>query len=509
MPRQKLIEECETLSQKGLLEAATSCYHDYLAVNPHDAEAFRGLANICQRKGEDDRAASLLRHADSLDNQGKQTPDSTLVEPRRHDREDHSECTELNDDISDEVDFFEDVEREETGLRVNYDAFQEDCSQPSDSKGRFHLPVRCQTNFDECSSPGDTADLEYASAATQGNDDIEDAGQMPRDSGQSSTEYDEEVLTDGSCEESISENGENYLNYERGYDTDFEKEFDDSFFDYIVDIDTGDREEDLNEETESEEFGWLDLISLEFTEEEIHESQPQSVTELYGINTDGQRLDEWEKAKLMAYEVADEIGDTSSRLVSVLNRIFRLSPYPATRKSLVREIQRGATPDDLEAAVEVRTIWQNHPEFANSFRYGRDDKGEGWRKTEQARRMLSWPAALAVVQAFWSYPCHEEIERIIEEIFEDWWESEARRRRFPEFRLYLGCRTGAIPGYLKEWPEWTFNCDPALADPFLKEDDPDQRLLWRKTKRELGLPEFLGARPPVSSRPKRPRNEEE
>ena len=468
--QRELIAECHRLCRQDLLEEAASQCHDYLVANPHDTEVIKFLADVYKLQGKCEEAESLHQSAQALDEKA-QSPGKDTNQLEWTEINSYAEYPSFDGDSCDELTFFDEVEQEETFFRFDSCDFDFDDALPSEMQAGDADETSAPLAHDLTNSQVQTENGQgQFSAATAVTD--EDGGLVNE-----VTEAEQEQQHDPEC------NGP------------LDGVTDELPLEEIIDSDAI----DLDEDSEEDDIDWLELVSTAFTEEDVDEGGSQSLNDLYGVDVGGHRLDEWEKAKLMAYDVGVAIQDTSPRLLSVLYRIFLISPYPATRASVTREIQAGASSDDLEAAVDVRAIWQNHPEFANSFLQRWSQLGDAWTRTEEARYRLSWPAALTVVRALGAYPCFEEIERLLENLFEEWWESDRRRWGFHKFQLYLGYRTGALSGCLEGWPEWTFESDFDLTDPLLSEDDLVERALWWEVKQQLGESEYLNARPFLSS----------
>lgn len=110
--------------------------------------------------------------------------------------------------------------------------------------------------------------------------------------------------------------------------------------------------------------------------------------------------------------------------------------------------------------------------------------------TEQARSVLSWPGAARMAEAWSAYPCPEEVEHFLREAWDHWRSDPNLLEQFPDFQLYASYRLGHLDRSLKNWPEWTFEPDHALEDPWLRLDEPET---WAEIQPDL---ERLGIRLP-------------
>jgi L-fucose mutarotase/ribose pyranase (RbsD/FucU family) len=172
-----------------------------------------------------------------------------------------------------------------------------------------------------------------------------------------------------------------------------------------------------------------------------------------------------------ALQKAAELIGTANWSVSALplvQQIFVMSGWGATRLALEREIAKGLTPDELILAAHIKVIWAEHDRYWVSF-----DKTGSNRLSHQ---VLSWPTALLVVRSFESLPQMEEIEVLLEGLFASWYENIILRRAFKAFARYLWFRFSNLEG-----------CLPA-NQPF---DFGDPRELPAEEYSDLGLYDLL------------------
>ncbi|MGF6316124.1 hypothetical protein [Pseudomonas frederiksbergensis] len=122
----------------------------------------------------------------------------------------------------------------------------------------------------------------------------------------------------------------------------------------------------------------------------------------------------------------------------LIQSIFISSGWGATRIALEREIEKGLTPEELVLAKHVKEIWAENDQYWIRF----DTVGDKYICQQQ----LSWPAALLIVRSFEALPQLEEVEVLIESLFETWYgspylyEKPKIHRKFKTFGLYLWFR---------------------------------------------------------------------
>lgn len=239
-------------------------------------------------------------------------------------------------------------------------------------------------------------------------------------------------------------------------------------------------------EAEEPDAGSLDALSWldELPDDDLEPSEEEEP--LFDVDSGGTRLTDWDKVRRLTADALRNSGRTEDELQDVLQDIFQESPWPKTRISIEALLRTGLSADALSLTAEIRRIWRRHPEFAQCF-YGAQYRGEAWMYTEQARSVLSWPAAARMAQAWSAYPCPEEIEHFLCEAWDHWRSDAELLRPFPDFQLYMGQRLGHLDGSLADWPEWTFEPDDAMQDPWLRLEDPDIWAALRPHLMRLGV----------------------
>lgn len=153
----------------------------------------------------------------------------------------------------------------------------------------------------------------------------------------------------------------------------------------------------------------------------------------------------------------------------LIQRIFVMSGWGATRLALERAIDEGLTPEELVLAAHIKVIWADNDLYWIAF----DSTGS----TRLSYHALSWRTALLIVRSFESIPQVEEIDVLLEQLFEYWYENPTLRRVFKAFARYLWYRFGDLDAVLPPSVCWDF-------------DSPHR---WpTEESSDLGFPDDLG-----------------
>jgi hypothetical protein len=134
--------------------------------------------------------------------------------------------------------------------------------------------------------------------------------------------------------------------------------------------------------------------------------------------------------KQRALQQATELGTQygwETPEIAILARAFEKYWWSAAKVSMVRELEAGMLPDELDLALTAREIWNDHDEFAVNL--------GGY-----SFPALSWPLALRIVRSFHSYPDSGEIEIFLNDAFLQWQADISLTRRHPSFHDYLANR---------------------------------------------------------------------
>ena len=224
----------------------------------------------------------------------------------------------------------------------------------------------------------------------------------------------------------------------------------------------------LNEDlSRSAEYDWR-----EFEYEPDDFDEQISREEFTDVDID--RITRNERAFQLAVELGDKYG-CNKKGIKLLAEILEEYGWSATKKSLERELQNGMKPEDLEMASAIREIWKEYPEFSTALSY-RGNHGDRGTPFSHRYLNLSWPAALAFVRCFDSYPDPAEIKDFFLELYHRWIANLSFQPQFSSFYAYLRYHFGLVPGSLDIMPGLIFKEDMSLSGE-LYPDRNESRLL--------------------------------
>ncbi len=215
---------------------------------------------------------------------------------------------------------------------------------------------------------------------------------------------------------------------------------------------------------------------LQDSEDEFafYEFDPDTVfdNDKYQVESAGGELEDRitreERAKQKAVELVYKY-DWPHGTLPLIQQIYVMSGWGATRVALERAIDEGLTPEELVLAAHIKVIWADNDLYWIAF----DSTGS----TRLSYHALSWRTALMIVRSFESIPQVEEIDVLLEQLFEYWYENATLRRVFKAFARYLWYRFGDIDGVLPARQLGSF-------------DSPYQRP--EEEYSDLGIPNDLG-----------------
>lgn len=153
-----------------------------------------------------------------------------------------------------------------------------------------------------------------------------------------------------------------------------------------------------------------------------------------------------------ARQVASELianHDWPHSALPILTEVLNRKSYGAIKAALDRLMTHGMTLEMLVLASQIRAIWHDSPAYWVSFRAS-GEPGEG-------QYVLSWPAAINVLNAFPELPSIEEVEWFLDTQLDYWMSRRSLRACFRSFRLYLWFRTSGLKGTLP--PDQHYNFD--------------------------------------------------
>lgn len=160
----------------------------------------------------------------------------------------------------------------------------------------------------------------------------------------------------------------------------------------------------------------------------------ESDTEL----SDG-RVSREDRALQKAVDLISKVGWPLS-VLPLIQQIFVMNGWGATRLALEREIEKGMTPEELILAAHVKVVWSENDYYWIAY----DRSGS----SSLSQYVLSWPTALLLVRAFESLPQLEELEHFVESLYEYWYERPHLRRAFRSFNRFMWFRMSNLQGCL-------------------------------------------------------------
>ncbi|WP_139137167.1 tetratricopeptide repeat protein [Vibrio splendidus] len=201
-------------------------------------------------------------------------------------------------------------------------------------------------------------------------------------------------------------------------------------------------EEDTNDDIASDIYSYAEEV---IPEDELFVTDNNEL-ELYDLWVDDEQVNDdnagnsalensltfEERARFVAVDCIIEFG-WHARELPFLVDVFSGSGWHNTKVALSREVQSGATVEELELAFEVKTFWKDSSRYWITF-------SKAWVSGESAGstyKHCSWKQALRLVRLFNGVPTFEEIYDFLETEFEYWYAHTILRRCFPAFNHYL------------------------------------------------------------------------
>jgi hypothetical protein len=249
---------------------------------------------------------------------------------------------------------------------------------------------------------------------------------------------------DDGSEEDIPFREEEQVSFDVEGDTDCL--VDESFDNEDVFLALGDEEPEENLSDED------DLDAFEGFDDEFDDapSRPELSEVLFdGVLTNEER----------AYQIALQVGlthDLDPEEIDLIHEIFKENGWSQARVAIERELRSGTTLEELMLAKELKTLWDNRPDFAIGFNRSKKDKSD---YTYSAGRILSWVMALDVVRLFPRGVDFSELEFFLDSSFESWFTSPEKRAANSSFlrHLYFLANEKEI-GY-RLWPDILVFCE--------------------------------------------------
>jgi hypothetical protein len=151
-----------------------------------------------------------------------------------------------------------------------------------------------------------------------------------------------------------------------------------------------------------------------------------------------------ERAEQVALEVVQRHDWVDG--LHVLQRAFSMAGTGQARIAIENLIELGATPDEIELALELRAVWRDSPEFGvNLVRPLGTSSGRPY-------AVMSWSLALGLVRGFRAIPDREEVVGCLHHLFAFWRDYTNLLKRFPAFQLFLHHVVNDLPEHdLDQW----------------------------------------------------------
>jgi hypothetical protein len=172
---------------------------------------------------------------------------------------------------------------------------------------------------------------------------------------------------------------------------------------------------------ENELFDFWDNDAFEYQDEEASDTPALDNT-----------LTLEERARLIAVECILAFGWDTKQLPFLIEILARRG-WSNTKRALEREVQAGATFDELALAFEIKELWQESSRYWINFNFA-FCAGES---TDATYRHCSWRQALRLVRIYTALPTIDEIYDFFEYEFECWYANQVLRKCFPAFNKYL------------------------------------------------------------------------
>ena len=451
----RILAESQALLKQGRDVAASTLLENFLSKYPFSRAGLQVLAQVRRLQKQPQAAASLLQLA--LDIHGSQ---ATVIHAGSFDKEDAEYLEQEHERRTDcrEYDLFSEVsiQRNDTnfsGSSSPIDDFRAHKERDSNFKERDGLFDRLENSPQQVEpKPMDAASSLSSSLSSQdiyvaGNepaslvDESKTCGDTDSDSERTDQRHKDDIdSTHGFTVGDLLDCGENFAEHVIYQEV---EPIHVAELQLKIDAD----QDDIHLEIDDESDEWETLaVADDLDEESVWEStahpaeidQPPTPRDFSEFPD---RLTRAERALQVAMNVGTEFGWDRAG-IKLLAIIFDRYWWSASQVAIRRELASGMTPHELVLAEDVRQIWYQHPEFWSAS----GASGE----IVQRYSLISWPTALSLIRSFKGYPQAEEVESLLNEYFEKWYDSDRLQRRFPgfySFALYCVGSYGDLPEY--------------------------------------------------------------
>jgi len=458
MGKLEILSEINRLVSSGLKKAAIDLLTEYLEKKPESSFAHKTLGQIYLKSGQPRKAVFHLKK--SLELGRKQ---ESLVETRTYDPHD------FNDDDWDYI-----SSESLNSTEQEYEFEDEGAIEPSDDKclssGRnqdgnnSELPeqygseIKERDNAEFQVSPAVENQFDGAHQAAADNTLTNSLDSEPVDesippyASNPESEYDEQVID--IKEDVYHETWPEVQDFRKtnsdseAFDIAPDSESDE--FDELVDFDNDEEFNGISANDEELEEVWddsenidelddLDELEVSALDDDLDYVDSTAVTELQ-LPSDG-RLSREQRALQVATEVISGT-DWDYKHVTLLQEIFSIRGWAATRVVIKKLIEEGATPDEIALAREIRTLWKETPKYWITFHKLTPRAVDT--VTDDAYKQMSWSESMRLIRCFPNTPDIEEIYHFIEETYDLWYQTSNLRRDFKAFFKFLKYRNGSM-----------------------------------------------------------------
>lgn len=166
-----------------------------------------------------------------------------------------------------------------------------------------------------------------------------------------------------------------------------------------------------------------------------------------------QKLSRSERAYQLAVEIIAKY-DWSKANLPLLHEIFIEKGWAMARVSIEREINKGLTPEELKIAFYIQQVWAASTHYWISFIHVTNSAMH--QQTRAVYKNMSWPEAIRIIRSFHNTPSEEEVQYLLEELYDDWYGSVKKHREFKTFIRYVKYHNGSVKGTLSGKELFTF-----------------------------------------------------
>lgn len=203
--------------------------------------------------------------------------------------------------------------------------------------------------------------------------------------------------------------------------------------------------DDIDEEAEEEIWDDIeDIDELQIFDEEEFDDDLEYITDptqAGELNPTPDRITQEQRALQIATEVIAD-SDWDYKHTILLQEIFSIRGWAATRVIIEQLIQEGASPEEIKLAREIRYLWTENSKYWITFHKLTARALDSW--TDAAYKQMSWLESMRIIRCFPSTPDVEEIHYFIEETYDLWYNSSQLRKCFKAFFKFLKYRTGSM-----------------------------------------------------------------